>query len=340
MTKNKSSTESASTIVSSPPLQVHQVGGPIGDGRSPSNESSVDQGQNNGTPFQHKSSQPAYLVLFLQSLSELGELFWDHGEMGGALLNADFSIHTDFGTIHTPCPNIGWKSGRLLAGTIVPGAVSSEGDREFYLFYGGSPGGDGLLTEEIALAKLTITASGRLEWEDLKTVELLGWEKYYDYSTHPEKPEITHRQKRDPFVVVHDGLYWMFTSAAVRTTSDVYKGCVGLAVSDHVEGPYKAVRSPFFPHLLTANGEEGLCYDCERPHVFFHSGHWHLFFSAREPLTKVHLLQGDGAPLNDSSLHHYQATPDPRAIPAGFESSHCGWVHRNGLVWHQFYYPR
>ena len=307
MTKHNLFTEPASTTISSPAIDVHQIGGPVGGSVLPPKESSFQRGQNNVTAFHHQSSDPAYLLLFLQSPSELGELFWDHGEMGGALLNADFSVHTDFGTIHTPCPNTDWKSGRLLAGNIVPGAVSDDGDREFHLFYGGSPGGDGLLQEEIALAKLTITAKGKIEWEDLKTVDLLGWDQYYDYSTHPEKPEITHRQKRDPFVVFHDGLYWMFTSAAARTTSEVYKGCIGLAVSEHVEGPYTAVRSPLFPRQFSGDGEQGLCYDCERPHVFYNDGHWHLFFSAREKLTHTHLLQGDGAPLTDSSLHHYQS---------------------------------
>lgn len=308
MTKNKFSTEPASTTVASPAINVHQIAGPIGGSVVRPKAAAVDPADTNGKQVQKQASSPAYLLLFLQSPSELGELFWDHGEMGGALLNEDFSVHTDFGTIHTPCPKTDWKSGRLLAGNIVPGNISADGHREFHLFYGGSPGGDGLLTEEIGLAKLVITPSGELQWNDVKTVELEGWEQYYDYSTHPEKPEITHRQKRDPFIVFHDGLYWMFTSAAARTTSEVYKGCIGLAVSEKAEGPYKAVRSPFFPCQITDAGEDGLCYDCERPHVFFHDGHWHLFFSAREKLTRTDLLQGDGDILNDSSLHHYQST--------------------------------
>lgn len=313
MTPNNLFTEPSSTVVTAPAIDVHQIVGPLGSGAaSPKSlavtqSPNIKQSRNNVTAFHHQTSEPAYLLFFLQSPSSLGELFWDHGEMGGALLNEDFSVHTDFGIVHSPCPNTDWKSGRLLAGNIVPGRVHADGRREFHLFYGGSPGGDGLLQEELGLAKFSIAPNGTFEWDDRQTVTIKGWEKYYDYSTHPEKPEIVHRQWRDPFVVHHDGLYWMFISAAAQTTSEIYKGCVGLVVSENVEGPYTAVRSPLFPNRFTANGEQGICYDCERSHVFHHNGMWHLFFSAREKLTHTHLLQGDGAPLTDSSLHHYQS---------------------------------
>lgn len=313
MTRQKLFTKPAPTAISSPAIDVHQIMGSLGNHTSVSTgdairSPSIYQGRNNVTAFTHQSADPAYLLLFLQSPSELGDLFWDHGEMGGALLNTDFSVHTDFGTIHTPCPNTDWKSGRLLAGNIVPGSIFSDGCREFHLFYGGSPGGDGLLQEELGLARFIIAPNGEFEWDDRQTVEIRGWQKYYDCSTHPEKPGISHRQRRDPFVVFHDGLYWMFVSAAAQTTSAVYKGCVGLAVAENVAGPYTAVRSPLFPNRFSSEGEQGLFYDCERPHVFYHDGHWHLFFSAREKLTHTHLLQGDGPPLTDSSLHHYQST--------------------------------
>ena len=160
-----------------PAIGLYLIGGAPNESRpAPAASNSINQSQ-----------EPAYLVIFLQGPIHLGEVFWDHGEMGGVMLNSDFSIHTDLGTIHSPCADIPWKSGRLLAGNIVPGSTFSDGRREFHLFYGGSPGGDGLLQEELGLARFIIAPNGEFEWDDRQTVEIRGWEKYYDCSTHPSR---------------------------------------------------------------------------------------------------------------------------------------------------------
>ncbi|NEP62183.1 MAG: hypothetical protein F6K31_35445 [Symploca sp. SIO2G7] len=250
-----------------------------------------------------QANHPRYLLLYIRSLEELGGKHWEHGEIAGAIIGEDFSVIKDLGSVFQPNPDKFWQSHRLLAG-----GLRSERKDSLYFFYGGSPNHPYLLDESIGFAKGKMTDDWKFEWEEPQLLEFSEWEKHYDYSHESNFPDELHHQWRDPYVVFHQGKYWMFVSAAAKTNSELYKGCIGLAVADHPEGPYTALPSPVFPKLTTDQGEEGIFYECERSHVHYHQGMWHLFFCAwRRRVNQNWLKQVDqgGTSISDSTLYHY-----------------------------------
>lgn len=246
-----------------------------------------------------------YLLLYIQCLEALaiGGNHWEHGEIAAVLLSEDFSVLKDLGSVFFPQPNDYWQSHRLLAG-----CLWAENKNSLYFFHGGSPNRPNLLHESIGFAKGKVTDEWEFEWQPSQPLKFIDWDKHYDYSHEQNYPDERHRQWRDPFIVSHQGKYWMFISAAAKTNSPLFKGCIGLAVADHLEGPYTALPPVVFPHFDGEKGEEGLFYECERSHVVYQGGKWHLFFCVWRKRVNPRWLEKIGPQANsisDSSLYHY-----------------------------------
>lgn len=246
--------------------------------------------------------KPKYILLYLQSIGHEESPFWEHGEIAGAILAEDLSLWKDLGTMITPDKNEQWKSHRLLAGKLYP-----QGN-QLYFFYGGAPDHPHILEESVGLCKGKLNDNWDIDWGSSKPLEFIGWEKYYEHSLNLDLPEQPHLQWRDPWIVFEQGKYWMFLSASAKTSSPLYKGCIGLAVADTLEGPYTVLPPAAFPCMDTGKDEEGLVTECERSHVIYKNGMWHLFFSVWKKQTNpkwLEKLETKADTISDSSLHHY-----------------------------------
>ena len=247
-----------------------------------------------------------HLLLYLRCLTSIAKegRHWEHGEVAGLLLSDDFSeVIKDLGVLFRPNPEDHWRSHRLLAGNL----FWVDKQNTLYFFHGGSPNRPELLTEVIGLSKGIRTGNDEFEWQEPTPVVFSDWESHYDYSFEAEFPDEQHCQWRDPFVVFFENQYWMFVTAAAKTES-AFKGCIGLAVADSPEGPYKTLPPVAFPVLDSSDDKAGLFYECERSFVIFEQEKWHLFFSVYRRRINPDWLeqlgaQGDG--VTDSSLYHY-----------------------------------
>ena len=250
--------------------------------------------------------KPRYLLFYIQCPEELAAKgnHWENGEIAAAFLAEDFSIIKDLGAVFHPQPHDDWQSHRLLAG-----CLWAENKDTLYFFHGGSPDRPRLLLEQIGFSKGKVKNDDwELEWEPSQPLKFIGWDKYYGYSHEPNYPDELHHQWRDPFIVFHQGKYWMFISASAKTDSPLFKGCIGLAVADSIEGPYTALPVVAFPHFNSEEGEEGIFYECERSHVLYQGGQWHLFFCVWKRRINERWLEkigSEGSSISDSSLYHY-----------------------------------
>ena len=247
-------------------------------------------------------NNPKYLLFYLQSVGHEEGKFWEHGDISGAVLGEDLSLLQDLGVMLTPESNEWWKSHRLLAGQIW------FQDDSIYLFYGGTPDHPHILQESVGWCKGKIQDDWSIEWGESQPLEFIGWDNYYEHSPNLDFPDLPHLQWRDPWIVFDQGQYWMFVSASAQTSSSFYKGCVGLAVADHLEGPYTILPPAAFPCMQNGAGEQGLVTECERSHVIYKNGMWHLFFSVWKNHTNPEWLKqlgAEGDAMADSSLHHY-----------------------------------
>lgn len=243
-----------------------------------------------------------YLLAYLRTPQTEG-VHWEHGEIAGAILGDDFSVKQDLGCIFKPNPKEYWRSHRLLAGNII-----AKDQNSVYFFHGGSPNHPNLLDESIGFSKGVIKDSKGFVWETPKLINFIDWEKNYDYCDEPNYTgNSRHHQWRDPYVIYHENKYWMFISAAAKTNSS-FAGCVGLAVSDSPEGPYQTLPPVVFPTFKNQSTEEGMFYECERSHVVYKEGKWHLFFSTylrRINLDWFETLGKDKDLITDSTLYHF-----------------------------------
>jgi beta-fructofuranosidase len=93
-------------------------------------------------------------------------------------------------------------------------------------------------------------------------------------------PLLKHRQCRDPYILkCHlTNQYYLIFSSVVSKGHPLYRGCVGLAVSQSIEGPYKLLQPLLYPQVNEL--DEGIFYELERPQIIFKDGKYYLFFSA------------------------------------------------------------
>ncbi|QDL09319.1 beta-fructosidase [Brasilonema octagenarum UFV-E1] len=164
-----------------------------------------------------------------------------------------------------------WRNGRMLAGSCV-----QENDK-FYLFYSASPKAPNLLMETIGLA----VSQDCYNWQRHKSSEVLIVPDNNIYgSCTTFGCLLEHRQCRDPYIFkCHlTNQYYLIFSAVVPKGHPLYRGCVGLAVSQSIEGPYKLLQPLLYPQLNEL--DEGIFYELERPQIIFKNGKYYLFFSA------------------------------------------------------------
>ncbi|KAM3096680.1 family 43 glycosylhydrolase [Phormidesmis sp. 146-35] len=217
-----------------------------------------------------------YRMFYLEAPKPKPEVdFWSQGTIYGAI-SPDLINWQTLGVMLAPEPNNSWESGRMLAGSIY------KEDGIYYLFYSASGGGVALKDERIGLA----TSIDGVNWRRTSSNHLFlesEWGQWYGRQT-----DSGHFHWRDPYIVKDEATskYYMYICAYSQTnhlkqlTTDVankYQGCVGLAISDHIAGPYKLLPPVAGP---TISGMEDWPFvEMERPQVIYRDGIYHLFFS-------------------------------------------------------------
>jgi len=196
--------------------------------------------------------------------------FWSVGEFWSAI-SPDLKTWTPLGPILKPDPDSYWQSGRILSGTL-----RHENGR-YYLFYSAAPPGEAMLHESIGLA----TSEDGIHWQR-SPVPLVEPDPafYRAVPSYMWDRSLEHRAWRDPYIFYDSPSqqYYMFISACCHGDNPGYSGCVGLAVSERIDGPYHVCPPAAYPCLKGTN--EGLFYELERPQILHHDGLYHLFFSS------------------------------------------------------------
>ncbi|MBW4440495.1 MAG: beta-fructosidase [Plectolyngbya sp. WJT66-NPBG17] len=232
-----------------------------------------------------------YLMFYLQGV-EGQTPWWSVSNLCGAV-SKDLSHWDDLGILLAPDPNHSWESGRISAGHTV------KENGTYYLFYsaGGKEGRE-LKSEGIGLATST---------------DGIHWERQYDrFPLIPGDDDpyygrcnwTKHFHWRDPYIFKdpNSGRYFMFTCASSKTLGN-FQGCVGLAVSDTINGDYELL-----PPVIVAppNAEDWGFYHLERPQVIYRNNQYHLFFSCfRMFQNQKWLHQHPRGRITNSSLHWY-----------------------------------
>ncbi|KAM3113576.1 beta-fructosidase [Phormidesmis sp. 146-33] len=233
-----------------------------------------------------------YRLYYLRGL-EGQTPWWTVSNLCGAV-SEDLENWHDLGTLLKPNPNHSWESGRICAG------CTYQEDGVLYLFYsaGGKEMPD-LRNEAIALA----TSTDGLHWQrqhdhfPLIPTEQDPWYGRCNLTQHVHW--------RDPYVFKdpQDDRYYLFICASAKTPGN-FQGCVGLAVSDTIAGPYQLLPPVSAPTLETA--DHWPFYHMERPQVLFKNGRYHLFFSCfRVYLNPSWLSQVNSRYITNSTLYWY-----------------------------------
>ena len=228
--------------------------------------------------------------------------FWKQGEVSSAS-SRDLKNWQYQGNILKPGSNHYWQADNICAGSLY------KDNDTYYLFYSTSIYKEDGVEQTVGLAS---SADG-VNWNFRPTPLLKPEPRWYGSSTRPgcepSDPLNNIIQFRDPYVVKdpETGKYYMYiTAVAARNvaTSLSYKGCIGLAVADKIDGPYQCL--PPAAETLLEGTEESIYYELERPQVIFQNGRYYLFFSswARWVNRKwVERVGRDG--ISDSSIYCY-----------------------------------
>ena len=193
--------------------------------------------------------------------------FWSQGTIYGAA-SKDLKNWEPLGVVLAPEPNNEWESGRILAGS------TYRENGLYHLFYSASGGGDLLKDERISLA----TSIDGINWQRCSADYFFSeteWSQWYG-----RQADTGHFHWRDPYIVQEPetGKYYMFISAHQRhRTASKFYGCVGVAVSDTLAGPYELLPPAASAEI---SGLENWPFtEMERPQVIYKHGRYHLFFS-------------------------------------------------------------
>jgi Glycosyl hydrolases family 32 N-terminal domain len=230
-----------------------------------------------------------YLMFYLQGV-EGQTPWWSVSHLCGAV-SKDLYHWDDLGILLAPDPNQAWESGRISAGHTV------KENGTYYLFYSaGGKEGKELKSEGIGLATST---------------DGIHWERRYDHfplipiEDDPNYGHCNwtkHFHWRDPysFKDPNSGKYFMFICASSKTPGN-FQGCVGLAVSDTIDGQYELL-----PPVLVSDSEDWGFYHLERPQVIYRDNQYHLFFSCFRMFQNQNWLhQHPRGRITNSSLHWY-----------------------------------
>ena len=234
-----------------------------------------------------------YRMYYLQGV-EGQTPWWTISNICGAI-STDMINWQDLGTILEPELANDWESGRVCAG------CTYEEDGIYYLFY--SAGGKEpphLRNEAIGLA----TSSDGLHFSRNSDRPLLMPEK--DDPWYGRSNWTGHFHWRDPYIFKDEqsGTYYMFICAGSQVAGN-FQGCVGLASSDNISGPYKllppAVEAP-------VDAIDWPYYHLERPQVIYKNGKYHLFFSCfKQFFNPTWLQKFNHKRVTNSSLYWYMS---------------------------------
>jgi beta-fructofuranosidase len=239
-----------------------------------------------------------YRLFYLLGASQSGP-WWLEGKICGAV-STDLERWQDLGVILDTNPNSSWEAGRMLAGcTLKENGV-------YYLFYSAAGQGLEILNEGIGLA----TSIDGVHWQR-GTKELikpdLNHRWYGQFKRNLGDFEYDHYQWRDPYVVKdpETGRYYMFICAYLKEGgAGKYRGCLGLAVADRIDGPYELLPPAATP--MVEGTHESPFYEMERPQVIYRNGQYHLFFSCWVMwLNPKWLATVDLRWIKDTSLYWY-----------------------------------
>jgi beta-fructofuranosidase len=228
-----------------------------------------------------------YRLFYLRGLAEQTP-WWIVSKMCGAI-STDLIHWQDIGTILEPEPANDWEAGRIFAG------CTYKENGIYYLFYSAAGNEH---HEAIGLA----TSSDGLHFSRYSNNYLLKpddndpWYGLWDCTGH--------FHWRDPYIFKDDtGKYYMFICARAKAPGN-FSGCIGLAVADKIEGPYKIL--PPAVKVPVDAAEEWFYYHMERPQVIYKDGKYHLFFSSFKMYMNPKWLQKiDSKRVTNSSLYWY-----------------------------------
>jgi len=220
--------------------------------------------------------------------------WWKTGWIGGAV-SSDLRQWQHLGPVLPPLPAHEWESGRIFAGNCY------QEQAQYYLFYSAASA-QAYDQEHIGLA----TSTDGTTWQR---------------SPHPLLPlpaqgtlfgrchRTGHLHWRDP-AIYHDiasGKYYLYFCAflaGLGTAENNYLGSIGLAVADHIAGPYQLLEPPVGPTPDTT--ETWPFYHLERPQILHVDGQFHLFFSCFKEFVNPRWLDEIGADtVTDSTLYWY-----------------------------------
>jgi hypothetical protein len=271
-----------------------------------------------------------YRLFYLSGRTDL-DPWWRTSWICGAQ-SADMLHWKHLGPVLEPLDNQGWESGRLFAGS-----AYKEADT-YYLFYSAACESD-IAKEAIGLA----TSSDGTSWRRFEQPLLSPQEHApvvpvadVDYAGRCNWSD--HLHWRDPYVVKEPltQKYYLFFCASLRGAS-LYQGGVGVAIADHLAGPYQllppvagpGVEAPEPPEesvatlspavspaavspaaMLPAQSVDHTAswpfYHLERPQVIYFQGQYHLFFSCfKNFVNPLWLDQVGPHRVSDSTLYWY-----------------------------------
>ena len=156
-------------------------------------------------------------------------------------------------------PRGSWDDGPIWTGS------TYKEDGTYYKFYTGRNHRDGQ-TQRIGLAKST----DGINWERGEKPLLEADSRWYE--TDEESP--VYRAFRDPFIVKNpeDGKYLMYFTAKTKGGDPTYRGCVGLATADSMEGPWEQKPPVLAPGSIA---------EMECPQVLKKNDKWYMFITTK-----------------------------------------------------------
>jgi len=193
--------------------------------------------------------------------------FWSVGKLGAAI-SSDLKKWEYLGVVFEPDSAHEWQSGRILAGSFY------KENGIYYFFYSASPPKPLTLDEGIGLA----TSTDCISWQRSSNQFIKPDPQFYCSSLR--EGEQKHYGWRDPYIFKDPitGKYYLFITTSCKGEHPVFRGCIGLAVSSKIDGPYTVLPPAAYP--MVPGTEEGIHYEMERPQVIYKDGKYHLFFSA------------------------------------------------------------
>lgn len=248
-------------------------------------------------------------------------------------VSTDLKNWTDTGFALESGPEGSWDDGPIWTGS------TYKENGNYYMFYTARNQRDGQ-TQRIGLA----TSSDGVNWKRGEKPLLEADSRWYE----TDEPSPVYRAFRDPHVVKdpESGKYLMYFTAKTKDGHERYRGCIGLAVADKLDGPYEMKPPVLAP---------GHYAEMEVPQVIERDGKWHLFFTTKGenyhpdlsarlggPQTGLHGFVGDSPtgpfePIgghgvvagDDSNMFAIHLMPDQKR-PGEYEA--IGWFMKDRQV--------